>query len=76
MMLSSCDPSGNKVLLPDIPKDIEDCINKIIEVPMEGGALTKAQVFDLIAKLRTNDVAKTQCGQRLIKIYKEKQKGP
>ena len=75
MMLTSCKPSGNKILLPDLPSDIQTCIEKIIEAPISG-SMTKAQAFELIGKLHENDVAKTQCGQRLIKIYNEKKKGP
>jgi len=45
-------------------------------VPEPGpGALTKSQVFGLIARLRRSELEKAQCGRRALAFYDDLRKG-
>jgi hypothetical protein len=45
-------------------------------VPEPGpGALTKGQVFSLIAQLRRSELEKAQCGRRALAFYDDLRRG-
>jgi hypothetical protein len=54
--------------LSPVPRDLRSCFNKLTPMPPEG-ALSKGETIKLIATLRKSEVAKSQCGKRLIAFY-------
>ena len=68
MTLSACNESG-RILPPDLPRpsaEVVACIQKTVPLPKKVTSLSKIEVLDLIGKFRKNDVAKTQCGNRVL----------
>lgn len=69
MILSACKDSGT-ILLPDLPRpstEVVLCLQKTVSLPQDVTKLSKVQVIKLIGDFRKNDVAKTQCGERVVK---------
>ncbi len=66
--LTACEPSGTDAALPPIPADVRVCFASVVPAPRPG-AMTAAEIARLIADLRRSDLAKTQCGRRLIGFY-------
>lgn len=70
MMLSGCVASGtNTAPTPSLPRpspQIQACLNKMVPKPEDMQSMTKEQIMALFVEFRKNDVAKTQCGNRLI----------
>lgn len=71
LTLTACASSGRGLKpgkLPPIPAGIETCLTATTPAP-RAGAMSKAQVFGLIAALKKSEASKTACGKRLIKFY-------
>jgi hypothetical protein len=66
--LTACETSGGKVTLAPIPGDIKACFDKHVRMP-PAGALTRQQVFRLVADFKKSEAAKSACGKRLIHWY-------
>lgn len=54
--------------LSPVPRDLRVCFNRLTPMPPEG-PMSKSQTIALIAALRKSEVAKSQCGKRLIAFY-------
>lgn len=54
--------------LPEVPADLKICFARQVPAP-PAGALSKRQLFDLVAQLKASADAKSDCGQRLACWY-------
>ena len=73
MTLSACKDSGT-ILLPDLPRPTTEvvlCLQKTVSLPKDVTKLTRVQTIQLIGDFRKNDVAKTLCGERVVKQTNE-----
>lgn len=71
--LTACDDSGNNFTLAPVPAELKTCFSNGVPVP-KPGAMTRAQVADLIAQLKQSELQKSQCGRRLIAWYEAQAK--
>ena len=72
MMLTGCVSSGTTKIeapgLQPIPSDIKVCFTKLVPKPVSG-EMTKRQIVKLLGELKKSELAKSQCGKRLIAFY-------
>lgn len=74
-MLTACvSTSAPRVELPAMPSDLPACFERLVPAP-KAGAMTKSQVFSLIAQLRRSELGKAQCGKRVLSFYDDVRKG-
>ena len=73
LMLTGCAASGGKPSLPPVPGDIKVCFDRLVPKP-KAGALTKRDVFRIIADLKRSELEKSSCGKRLIAWYEAQAK--
>lgn len=77
-MLSGCVSSGSVEVRPtqlaEIPPDVRSCFVKLVPMPALG-RMTARQAYELIGALKKSELAKSQCGQRLIQFYDRQQPG-
>jgi hypothetical protein len=66
--LAACGPSGSDPSLANIPSDIPACFRKLVPKP-EGEVMTQADMIKLVSDLKTSELSKSLCGQRLITFY-------
>lgn len=68
-MLTACENSGDgRITLAHLPGDIRLCFDKLVPAP-PAGALSRQQIVQLISDLKRSELAKSQCGKRLIGFY-------
>jgi hypothetical protein len=65
--LSGCDEVKHITLAP-VPADLKVCFGQFVPMPGKG-AMSRQQTAALIAELKRSELAKSQCGQRLIGFY-------
>ncbi len=63
-------PVSIKPNFPSVPADIIVCFAKTFP-KIEPGAMSKAQIAQLIGRLYASDTKKTFCGRRLIAFYQK-----
>lgn len=69
LTVSGCATSGVSLRpLPVLPTDLRVCFDSTVAEP-KPGAMTKSDVFRLIAKLKLSETEKVACGKRLIAFY-------
>lgn len=74
-ILASCASSGiqpadDHVDLPPVPADLKVCFDRTVPAPADE-AITKKQLFALIAKLKASGDDKAECGRRLTCWYED-----
>jgi hypothetical protein len=70
MTLTACAHSGNNASLGPLPAELKTCFDQIVPAPGKPGTeLTKQQMARLVADLKKSELAKSQCGKRLIAYY-------
>ncbi len=67
MMLTGCATSGAPKL-QKLPAEYAECFGDLVGVPPPG-SMSQAKVFAIIAALKKSELAKSQCGMRLIQYY-------
>jgi hypothetical protein len=55
-----------------VPGDLKACFANVVPRPAAGD-MTRQQAFALIASLKRSELAKSQCGRRLIAFYEAQQ---
>lgn len=66
--------SQRSVSLATVPSDIRYCFKKLTGSPLPG-EMSRAQVAELIGRLRASEYAKSSCGVRLLALYDKQAKG-
>jgi hypothetical protein len=72
MTLTACDEfSDRQVLLAAVPGDLRTCFGEVVapQLPPPGQPVTRRQIVELVGRLRESEVARTQCGRRLLAFY-------
>ena len=54
--------------VPAVPQDLRECFAGVTGLP-PGAEWDRATVVSTIAKLRSSELSKTDCGRRLLKFY-------
>jgi hypothetical protein len=67
-VLSGCDDEIKHITLAPVPAELKTCFGQFVPMPAKG-AMSRRQVAALIAALKESELAKSQCGQRLIGFY-------
>ncbi|QTL01893.1 hypothetical protein J5J86_13870 [Aquabacter sp. L1I39] len=72
LCLTGCATSGPRApepALASVPPDLRDCFDTLTERPAGTGALSAAQVAEVIAHLRQSELRLSACGKRLLAFY-------
>lgn len=70
MTLTGCVHSGTSASLGPLPADLKTCFDRIVPRPGQPGTeLTRQQIWRLVGDFRKSEIAKSQCGKRLIAWY-------
>lgn len=69
MILTGCVTSSAKLPeLPAMPADLPACFKRLVPEP-KAGAMSKTDVYRLIAALRRSELEKAQCGSRALDFF-------
>lgn len=62
--------------LPPLPLELRACFDKAYRIPgKKGSPITNAQAVAIIGGLKGSELAKTDCGRRLIAFYDDVSRG-
>lgn len=72
LCLTGCASSGPRApepALAPVPPEVRACFDVLTERPAGTGALSAAQVAEVIARLRQSELRLSACGKRLLAFY-------
>jgi hypothetical protein len=59
-----------RVAMPSVPHELRTCFEEVFSLPGKRGAgWTNEQAISIIGGLRDSELAKTDCGRRLLAFY-------